>query len=484
MTDSQDPPPTAAPEAPGAAATGDPATGRTLRRRGFLKAMVVTGVAAGVGWQGSAFANDTGPAASLATSGPADWRRLFVLDRDPLFMNVGTVGSPPRAVLETLEDEQRLVARQALSDYHFTFDAVRGQIGAGLGADSDEIYMSSNTTDGVCAVLAGLALREGDEILTTNMEHPAAATPMTVLRDRRGVVINKVALPVGSGVRAEDLVALFENAVTSRTRVLLFSAPVFRTGIMLPIRMLAEVAQRHGLTSVVDGAHIPGMFALKFRELGVDFLAGSGAKWQCGPARTGVLYLRNKVLPQFNPNPLPVFWPTVTSSMTYPAQGGLPPRTTTSVASYDVGALLQDEGNPSLAQINALTTVCSMWDTIGRQRIQDYVLGLAQHLKERIAERWGASALYSARDDKRLASALTTFNPFANPADVLDLNKANTFVTRLHDEEHITIRNVMVPVIGSAGLHFPIRVSTHLFHDLHDVERFIASAWRLSRSMA
>jgi selenocysteine lyase/cysteine desulfurase len=248
--------------------------------------------------------------------------------------------------------------------------------------------------------------------------------------------------------------------------------------------MLAEMAQRHGLTSVVDGAHVPGMLALRFRELGVDFLASSGAKWQCGPARTGVLYLRNKVLPQFNPNPLPEFWPTVTSSMTYPAQGGLPPRTTTSVASYDVGALLQDEGNPSIAQITALAQVCQMWDTIGRQRIQDYVLGLARQLKQRIAERWGAAALYSPMDDPRLDSALTTFNPFANPADVLDLNKANTFVSRLHDEEHITIRNVMVPVIGSAGLHFPIRVSTHLFHDLHDVERFVASAWKLSREMA
>jgi len=226
------------------------------------------------------------------------------------------------------------------------------------------------------------------------------------------------------------------------------------------------------------------MFALQFRELGVDFLAGSGAKWQCGPARTGVLYLRNKVLPQFNPNPLPEFWPTVTSSMTYPAHGGLPPRTTTSVASYDVGALLQDQGNPSLAQIDGLTKACQMWDTIGRQRIQDYVLGLSAHLKDLIAERFGARSLYSARDDARLASALTTFNPFANPTDVFSLDKANAFVAALRDQEHITVRNVIVPVIGSPTNHFPIRVSTHLFHDRHDVERFVAAASHLSRSMA
>jgi isopenicillin-N epimerase len=365
MTESHDRLPTTSPVAAADAVPGGSGPATTLRRRGFLKAIVATGAAIGIPWSEAACTAAAQPGQAPATSSQSDWQRLFVLNRDPLFMNVGTVGSPPLAVLQAQEKQERLVAQQALSNYHFTFDDVRRQIAPGFGVDFDELYLSSDTTDGVCAVLAGLALREGDEILTTNMEHPAASTPMTILHDRRGVVIKPLALPVGAQVRAEDFVPLFENAITSRTKVLLFSAPVFRTGTMLPIRMLALLAQKHGLTSVVDGAHIPGMFALQFRELGVDFLAGSGAKWQCGPARTGLLYLRNKVLPQFNPNPLPEFWPTVTSSMTYPAQGGLPPRTTTQVASYDMGALLQDQGNPSMAHMAAFTMACQMWEGIG-----------------------------------------------------------------------------------------------------------------------
>src|SRR5919198_673053 len=160
--------------------------------------------------------------------------------------------------------------------------------------------------------LPGIAQAAGDEVLTPTHEHPAVNTPLALLHNRRGVVTRRVALPVGDTQRAEDYVALFEAAITPRTKVLLFSAPDFRTGTMLPIRMLAELAQRHGLISVCDGAHVPGLFAFPYRELGVDFLAGSGGKWQCGPARTGVLYLRNKVLPAFNPNALPEFWPTIT----------------------------------------------------------------------------------------------------------------------------------------------------------------------------
>lgn len=425
--------------------------------------------------------------AQASAGGSADdgesWRHLFVLDRDPLFMNVGTVGSPPREVLRTESRELERVAREAASNYHGTFDDIRGQIAPGFGADPDELFLSGNTTDGIGTVLAGLALNAGDEVLTTNQEHPAVYTPLAILRNRRGITVRRVTLPVGDAQRAEDYVALFEAAITSRTKVLLFSAPIFRTGTMLPIRMLAELAQRRGLITVVDGAHVPGLFSYRYRELGVDFLAGSGGKWQCGPARTGILYLRNKVLPGFNPNPLPEFWPTITSTQAYP-DAGLPPRSSTPVASYDIAALLQDVGNPSLAQMAGFAKACQMWDAIGRQRIENHSVGLATRLKQAIVERWGVGALYSPVTDARLRSALTGFNPFANPADAMDKSKADTFVARMLAEHRITIRNTIVPVPGAPSTHYAMRVSTHLFHRRQDVDRFADAAWRLSQAMA
>jgi isopenicillin-N epimerase len=450
---------------------------RLLTAAGALGAAVGTGLATPV----SAAARSTVLAAEPRHVPPSEWRHLFVLDREPLFMNVGTVGSPPREVLQVMREQEQQVARQALSAYHATFDEQRARIAAGLGCDADELFISGNTTDGVCTVLAGLDLRAGDEILTTNHEHPAANAPMALLRDRRGVTIRQVSMPIGNAQRAEDYVALFEAAIRPRTKVLLFSAPVFRTGTMLPIRLLAGLAQRHRLISVVDGAHLPGMFDLRYRELGVDFLAGSGAKWQCGPARTGVLYLRNKVLPRWNPNPLPTFWPTVTSTQKYPA-GGLPPRSATGVATYDIAALLQDVGNPNLALINGLTAACRIWDGIGRATIERHSVGLASYLKELIAERWGIAALYCPKDDLRLVSALTAFNPFAAATDVLDAAKATAFVNRLQEEYRITVRSTIVPM-PDGPVHNPVRVSTHLFHDRGDVDRFVRAAWKLSRAL-
>jgi selenocysteine lyase/cysteine desulfurase len=470
--------------------TVEPTAG--LSRRGILRLFGAGAVAAG--GAGLELAAPSRAAATPAGTGftaasvplrddPQFWRKveqLFVIDKKILFMNLGTVGSPPKQVLDVLRDTNFQVAQQAQSGYS-SFDDVRALAASGFGCDIDEVAITHNTSDGMAKILAGLDLQPGDEILTTNHEHGGGNSPMQQLRDRRGVVIKRVVLPVGNAQRAEDYVELFRQGITSKTKVMLFSAPTYKTGTMLPIQLLAKLAQAHGLTTVVDGAHIPGMMNYTFRELGVDFLAGSAAKWQCGPGGTGVLYVRNKVLPQFNPNPLPAFWPTITSS--YP-DAGLPARSSTSTASYDMGSYLTSLGNGSIVLEAGVKKTFEIWDGIGRQRIHDHSVGLASYLKELVAERWGAASLYSPKDDPRLLCALTSFNPFRNPADVTNQAKSTQFVARMKDEHSIVIRNVDVAVIGSAMPHWPLRISTHLFHREDHVERVVDAMWELSAAMA
>src|SRR5215468_1961875 len=92
----------------------------TVDRRRLLLGAGAAGAVAGLGLSAPVWAG-TQPAQFHADR-PETWRHLFVLDRDPLFMNVGTVGSPPKLVLDTLRDLERQVAEQALSAYHNTFD--------------------------------------------------------------------------------------------------------------------------------------------------------------------------------------------------------------------------------------------------------------------------------------------------------------------------------------------------------------------------
>jgi selenocysteine lyase/cysteine desulfurase len=133
----------------------------------------------------------------------------------------------------------------------------------------------------------------------------------------------------------------------------------------------------------------------------------------------------------------------------------------------------------------ALVSACGVWDQVGRKKIETYDLTLSAYLKERIAETWGVDRLYSPKDDPKLVSAVTSFNPFNNAGDILNSARSNEFVARMLSDYSpgFVIRNVNVPVVGAPGDHYPIRISTHLWTSVDDVERLVLSMDDLRRKM-
>ena len=209
-------------------------------------------------------------------------------------------------------------------------------------------------------------------------------------------------------------------------------------------------------------------------------MSGAGHKWQCGPGSTGILVVRNKIRSAANPLPLPKWYPVHTSSFAKPME-----RTTTATATYDIASQISSCGSLHLPLWNALAKAGQLWDQIGRKKIETYDLTLASYLKERIAEKWGVDRLYSPKDDPKLLSAITSFNPFVNPADIGNKEKSAIFVARLMSDHApgFLIRNVDVPVIGSEARHWVVRVSTHLWADAADIDRLVDAMWATSRAM-
>lgn len=418
----------------------------------------------------------------------------FVLNQQKLFMNIGTAGSMPRRVLEFFDNANREYARESQSGYG-NFLALRQRIAPGFGVDPDELVVSYNTSDGMCHAILGIPWQPGDCVITTNHEHPGGNVPLQIAVDRYGIVVRRVTLPVGNNQTAADYAVLFQNAIDAaraaglNVRAMMWSSPTFLTGTMLPIRRLVDVAIANGLISICDGAHLPGMMAYNYAELGVDFMSGAGHKWQCGPGSTGILVIRNKVRAQYNPLPLPPYFPVVTSSYA-PTIGGVPwgNRANGPVETYNIGNVIQSCGSKHVPMINALGVSCDMWDEIGRQTIQDYILGLASYLKESIVARLGGTAaLYAPKDDPELLSALTSFSPFFyNPSLITQSAMSGSFVSRLNSEYGIVVRNTSVPVPHAGGLtnHYPLRVSTHLWHDRRDVDRLVDACVDLATRMS
>lgn len=409
---------------------------------------------------------------------------MFTLKPEKTYMNIGTAGSMPRAVLDLFDADNRKKAADCLNGYGDLLD-LRKQVASGFGVDADECAFSANTSSGMCHAILGLDWQSGDVVVTTNHEHSGGNTPLAIAARRYGIEVSRIELPVGNKQTAATYVTLFDDRVRQlkaqgkRVRALMWSSPTYKTGTMLPIAQLMEVVKTHRLISIVDGAHLPGMMDYDYGALGMDFMSGAGHKWQCGPGSTGILIVRNKIRAS-NPLPLPKWYPVHSSSYTDKE------RSSSAVQSYDIAASITSCGSTHTPLFTALAKACELWQGLGRKKIETYDLTMASYLKEKIADRWGVDSLYSPKDDAKLLSALTSFNPFQNPADVMNATRSNQFVARMLSDypQGFVVRNASFPVIGAASEHYGVRVSTHLWSNADDIDLLVDAMWDLSKKMA
>ncbi|HTY35353.1 aminotransferase class V-fold PLP-dependent enzyme [Mycobacterium sp.] len=407
----------------------------------------------------------------------ASWdeiRDLFAATPGTIHLNTGTVGVMPHAVLEEYDRMTREWTGGLADIYRPTmFTEHRTAIGRSYGADVDEIVITHNTTEAVARIINGLELGSDDEAIATTHECYSVLSNFNLVRNRFGLSLKVLTPPSGYHVSAEEIVALFEDAITPRTKVLAFSAVSLWTGTLMPVRAICELAHRHGLITVIDGALISGMLNVNLRESGADFIACSGSKYQCGPLGSGILYIRNKVLPDCSPLPLPTLWPII--STWYPMIGDTPPRSATSVESYNIADYLQSAGSANIARGGALAKACTMWDEIGRDRIESRVMELGDHARERVLERFGENSMYSPCSDKRLRSPLVAFNPFREAADAWNVKKITALTDILAAEHRIWIRWTEFDVPDSPHQHYAARICTHIFNDYDQIDRAVTT---------
>ncbi|MDX8034137.1 aminotransferase class V-fold PLP-dependent enzyme [Lentzea sp. BCCO 10_0856] len=420
---------------------------------------------------------------TLATASWESIREIFALDPGTTHLNTGTIGAMPHEVVEVYERVTREWTGSLANIYPPSlYPEYRAQIAADFGVDQDEMVICHNSTEGIARIIAGLDLGPDDEVLTTTHECFSVLSNFNLAHNRFGVKVNLVTLPSGPDVTVEDVVHTFEAALTPRTKVMAFAATTLFTGTRMPIRELCDLAQRHGVITMIDAALMPGMVDVNLRELGVDFMAGSGSKFQCGPLGTGLLYARNKVFPEHNPLPLPRFWPVI--STWYPLVGDTPARTKTAVETYNMGDYLQSAGSASIARAAALAKACEIWNAIGRGRIEDRIMELGRYAKQRVAEHFGESSLYTPLHDTRLHAPLVAFKPFRAPEDAWNIKKVMAFVDRLESAHRIWIRWVEFEVPGSPHMHYAARICTHLFNSHDEIDRTLKIMAGLADEMA
>lgn len=282
-------------------------------RRQFLQGSLAAaaGVAATSMWDATAaFAQENeapspGPAARIDDE--SYWEKVraqFHLNPDTIYLNNGTLGLCPKPVTQAVYDGYVYLAETGSEGRYQLWDEVeesRKTAARFLGADDKEIALTRNATQGLSIIANGIRMEPGDEVLMTSDEHIAGIQPWTRRARRFGIQVSQVHIPSPPGSKHE-VVDLFEQALTPRTKVVFFCHVTRGPGLLYPVRELCDMAREKGLVSAVDGAQTPGMTPVDLHEMGCDLFATSLHKWALTPSGTGCLYVREGFQD--------TFWPT------------------------------------------------------------------------------------------------------------------------------------------------------------------------------
>jgi L-cysteine/cystine lyase len=240
-------------------------------------------------------------------------RDSITATKNVVYMNTGYTGPSPQPVVDRIRDvlQQEAAAGGASPEGLRLSRQISGEAQAAvanlLSVPAEDVLLTHGTTEGLHVVIYGLAWRPGDELVTCNLEHPALATPASVLEERFGVVPKRVEVPSDAGDVA-DIVDRFAAAITSRTKLVALSHVQFSCGLRLPIKEIVDVAHANGVPLAVDGAQTGGQLAIDVPALGADFYSISGQKWLLGPQGTGAIYFspayRRQIEPLFSTHAL------------------------------------------------------------------------------------------------------------------------------------------------------------------------------------
>jgi isopenicillin-N epimerase len=410
-----------------------------LSRRSFIQ-KISAGAALLTIWDGKALAHSNFvPLDKLSVIGSSPtieeeefWkvvRSQMMFEKDIIYLNNGSFGSTPRIVFDSLVQGFRLIAEnpENIGVLWENMEEIRKKVANFIGASEDEIALTRSTTEGMSIVAAGLPLKRGDEVLISDHEHSGGTQPWLMRAARDGIEVREVIIP-SPPESPEQILNLFNDAISKKTRVISLSHVTHSHGIVMPVKRLSKLAREKGILTVYDGAHTMGMFPLNMHDMDPDFYAASPHKWLDAPAGSGVFYVRK--------DKVDMLWPM------FGARG------------WDKKSARRFEAVSSRAWpvTHALGTAIDFQVAVGPEKIEKRGKELAKYFKEKVREIPGVTLITSMNPG--LSCSISTFS--------IENLKSPDISNELREKYRI---------FASAKRKLnPIRVSTHFYNTKEELD--------------
>ena len=267
-----------------------------MNKREFLRTMGGVGVGLAFGPELLAqYANV--PAAQLAEDEPfwAAVRTKFKLNPEYINLENGYYCFQPEEVLEQFVGHVRRVNYMG-SRYMRTVkdedkDRVRKRLAQLAGCSAGELIITRNTTESLDTVIAGFNWDAGDEAVMANQDYGAMIDQFKLMSRRYGMVNRFIDIPLDPK-SDDEVVQVYANAITPKTRLLMIPHMVNITGHVMPVRAICDMAHARGVPVMVDGAHAFAHLDFKIPDLHCDYYGASLHKWLSVPLGAGILYVR------------------------------------------------------------------------------------------------------------------------------------------------------------------------------------------------
>ncbi|PRA82176.1 aminotransferase class V-fold PLP-dependent enzyme [Microbacterium sp. MYb66] len=384
-----------------------------------------------------------------------------------VYLDSGATSQRPIAVLDAERDFATSMnsavhrgAHTLAAEATELFEDARAAVARFVGADDDEIVWTSNATEAINLVAYSLSnaslgrggaaaerlrLREGDEIVTTEMEHHANLIPWQELAARTGATLKVIPLDDEGALRL-DVAA---DLITARTKLVAFTHVSNVLGVINPVDTLVALARGVGALTLLDACQSAPHLPLDVRALDVDFAVLSGHK-MLGPTGIGALYGRRDVLAAMPP---------------FLTGGSMITTVTTTEAEYLPPPQRFEAGTQRVSQAIALAAAVGYLTEVGMPRIAAHEAAFGRRLVDGLSAIDGVRVLGAGIDLPRVG--LASF-------DVAGIHSHD--VGQFLDDLGIAVRvghHCAQPLHRRLGVTSSTRASTYLYTTDAEVDAVI-----------